>query len=67
MHYPLGRLNDESALVEERHNNRITTEAILIQMAVHSLLAKEARKQFTKQLKQLNVTTKARPGLFDKE
>jgi len=63
----LGRLYDEAALVKERVNNQIITEAQLLQTAVHSILAKEARTQFQKLLKQLNVTSNPRSGLFDKE
>lgn len=67
MNYPLGRLYDEAALVEERQNNRIVTESQLLVNAVHSMLSKPARKQFSKLTKQLNVITKPLKGLFDKE
>ena len=67
MHYPLGRLADEAALVEERHNNLIITEAQLTRLGVHSLLSKPARGEFSKMTKQLNVQTSPRKGLFDKE
>lgn len=67
MQYPLGRLYDEAALVEERTNGRIITESQLIQTAVHSIVSKEARKQFSKTLKQLNVQVNPHKKLFDKE
>lgn len=67
MQYPLGRLYDEASLVEERENGRIITDAQLIQTAVHSLMSKDARRQFSKMLKTLNVQVTPRSGLFDKE
>jgi len=67
MDYTLGRLNDEAALITERENNRIVTESQLIQTAVHSIMSKPARKQFSKLIKQLNVHTGPVEGLFDKE
>ncbi len=67
MVYPLGRLYDEAALVEERQNNKIITESQLLMYAVQSILSKPARKEFSKLTKQLNVTTSPHKGLFDKE
>jgi len=67
MSYPLGRLGDEAALVEERQNNKIITESQLIRLAVHSLLSKPARGEFSKMTKQLNVQVTPRKGLFGKE
>lgn len=63
--YPLGMLGDEAGLVQERQNNKIVTEAQLIQLATHSLLSKDARKAFSKTIKSINVTTSPHPGLFD--
>jgi len=54
-------------LITERQNNRIVTESQLLQTAVHSIMSKEARKQFSKLIKQLNVQTGPVEGLFDKE
>lgn len=65
IHYPLGRLNDESNLVIERANNRIITEAQLAQLAVASILSAKARKAFTENVNRLNVTSKPIDGLFD--
>lgn len=64
MSYPLGRLNDEALLVEERHNGKIVTEAQILQTAIHSLMSKDARKQFSKLIKGLNVQVKPHKGLF---
>lgn len=44
--YPLGMLNDEAALVIEQENNRIVTEATLIQAAATSVLSKEGGEYF---------------------
>lgn len=63
--YPLGMLYDEAALVEERENGRIATESILIQLAAAGVMSKPARSAFTKRVKNLNVETKLRPGLYD--
>lgn len=65
--YPLGRLYDEAALVEERQNNKIVTESQILQTAIHSIMAKAARTQFSKLIKQLNVRTRPHEGLFDKD
>jgi len=51
-------------LVEERHNGRIITEAQFNRTAVHSLLSKQARTQFQKLVKSLNVKAKPIAGLF---
>lgn len=65
IHYTLGQLYDEANLVIERENNRITTEATLVQLAVGSLISDKARKAFTARQKELNITVKPRRGLFD--
>lgn len=67
MSYPLGRLYDEAALVSERVNGRIITESQLLQTAVHSIVSKPARKQFSKTIKDLNVEVKPHDKLFDEE
>lgn len=64
-HYPLGMVQDEAAFCEERENNRIITESVLIQLAASSLVAKSARSAFTKKLKTLNVEVNPKPGLFE--
>lgn len=66
-HYPLGMVHDEAALVEERENGRIVTEAMLLQTAVASILSSKAKTAFTKQIKSLNVEVKPKEGLFDEQ
>jgi hypothetical protein len=51
--YPLGWLGDEAELIIQAQNNKIVTEAHLTQLAVASILSKEAGKAFTKELKAL--------------
>lgn len=63
--YPLGMLHDEAAIVSERENNKIVTEAQLLQLAVHSILAKEARKAFSKTVKSITVSTQPHKMLFE--
>ena len=63
--YPLGRLSDEAALVVERENGRIITEAHLVYLSVNGILSQKARTAFTKTKKALNVETGPLPGLFD--
>lgn len=58
---------DEAALVEERENGRIVTEAVLLQLAVASMLSKKAKTDFTKRIKSLSVDVKPREGLFDEK
>ena len=58
-------LYDESNIVIERVNGGIITEAQLIQMAIGSILSKGSRKQFSKTIKELNVSTKPHERLFD--
>jgi hypothetical protein len=43
-------LIDETNLVQERENARISTEAILLQLAAGSILSTKAGKVFTKTL-----------------
>jgi len=62
--YPLGMLSDESAIVQERQNNTIATEAQLIQLAAGSIMSKDMRKQFSKTVKSISVETGPREGLF---
>lgn len=49
---------DESSLVIERVNNAIVTDANLLQSAVHGILSKKAREDFTKIMRSLNVETR---------
>lgn len=44
---------DEANLVQERENNRIATEAILLQLAAGSIVSTKAGKEFTKTMKGL--------------
>lgn len=46
--YPLAKVYREAAVVEERLNSAAVTNAVLTQMAVASLLSKEAGKEFKK-------------------
>lgn len=46
---------DEASFIHERESTRMITEAELIRQAVAGMLAKDARKQFSKLVKQLNV------------
>lgn len=52
--YTIGRVWDECQLVVDRINNRMVTEAVLLQSAVASLLTKEGGKQFSKLTKKLS-------------
>lgn len=65
IHYPLGRLFDESNLVTERENNRIVTQAQLAQQGVAGILSKQSRKAFTDMVKTLNFVTKPIRSRFD--
>lgn len=62
--YTLGRLHDEAALIQERHNGTMLTENNLLTLAVHSLLSKRARKEHQKMIKKLNVETKPQGVLY---
>jgi hypothetical protein len=52
--YPVGQVWDEASLVVERLNGLEATRAILVQMAVSSVLSKEAGAEFSKAIKRLN-------------
>jgi len=52
-------------LVQERHNARIVTEAILLQQVVQSVFSKKAGREFSKNIKQLNVETSLHKGQFE--
>lgn len=52
-HYPIGRVWDESNLVAQRFNNQEATKAILLEMAVSSVLSKEGGKEFDKMIKRM--------------
>jgi hypothetical protein len=58
MSYPLGMVYDETNFIIERQNSATATETLLMQQAINALLGKDARKQFTKTLKSLNVTSR---------
>jgi hypothetical protein len=45
----------EAELVAERENRRIATEAVLTQMAVSSVISKQAGKEFRKVIKRLQT------------
>lgn len=53
-HYPVHRVVEEVALVTERINSILVTEALLTQMAVSSLFSKEAGKAFKEIVEGLN-------------
>jgi hypothetical protein len=56
---------DETNLIQERENARITTEAILLQLAAGSIVSTKAGKGFTKTLKGLAVEAVARDRARD--
>lgn len=51
--YPLGMLWVESQLVVDRLNNSEVTRAVLLQLAVGSLLSKKTGVEFKKTIKRL--------------
>lgn len=51
--YPIGMVSDEASLVAERLNRLEATRAILVQMAISSVLTKEGGKVFQKTVKEL--------------
>lgn len=53
-HYPIGMVWDEAKLVVERRNRAHATDAMLIQLAVGSVLSKKGAQEFSKQIKRLN-------------
>jgi hypothetical protein len=57
--YPIGMLADESSLVIARVNAAMVTEATLLQHAVHGVLSKKSREEFTKLIQTLNVETRS--------
>lgn len=64
-HYPLGMLSDETALVIERVNGNIVTDANLLQLAIGSVLSKKARIEFSDAIGRLNVVTRVFGDLDD--
>lgn len=52
--YPLGMLWVESQLVVERLNQQAVTQAVLLQLAVGSILSKKTGSEFKKTLKKLS-------------
>jgi hypothetical protein len=55
-------LGDESALVIERVNGSIVTDANLLQSAIGSVLSKEMGTQFRELVDKLNVETRVLEG-----
>lgn len=55
MTYPLGWLADEAALITERVNGAMITEANLLQYAVHGVLSEKSRKVFNSLIAKLTV------------
>ena len=53
-------IQDESLLVMQRENQRIASEASLVQAAINSAFSKEGAKTFTKQLKTLQMDVRPR-------
>lgn len=51
--YPIGLLIDETRLAVDRINNRIATEAVLVNLAVSSVLSKKSGAHFKKTLAKL--------------
>ena len=47
-------LSDEAGLVVARTNGYLATQAVLFQMAVSSILSKDAGKAFNKRVKKLS-------------
>lgn len=47
-HYPIAMVWEEAELVEDRVNRQMVSEAILTQVAVSSILSKEAGEHFKK-------------------
>lgn len=64
-HYPIGRVHDEAGLVEQRRAAELATQNLLLQKAISSILSKNARKSFTKDVGSLIITSKPKPGIFD--
>lgn len=52
--YPLGTLWVESQLVVERLNQQAVTQAVLLQLAVGSILSKKTGSEFKKTIKKLS-------------
>ena len=52
-HYPVPRLWAETRIVRRRVNRELVNSAVLTQMAIASVLSKEAAKAFNKQIKAL--------------
>ncbi|AWY09488.1 tail protein [Ruegeria phage vB_RpoS-V16] len=52
-HYPVPMLWTETRIVRQRVNREFANQAVLTQMAVGSILSKEAGKAFNRRIKQL--------------
>jgi hypothetical protein len=64
-HYPLGRVFDETNLVVERENSRLSVEALLAQHAHGAIHSKKGGSAFQKLLKKLTFTTEPIKGLLE--
>lgn len=53
-YYPIGVVWDEARIVVERHNGAHATQAVLVQLAVSSVLSKDGAKEFKKTINRLN-------------
>jgi hypothetical protein len=51
--YPLGMVWDEARIVVDRDNGMEATRAVLLQLAVSSVLSKEGGKAFREQIEKL--------------
>lgn len=52
-HYPVHRVWEEAFIVAERTNLTIVTEAVMTQLAVASLLSKDAGTEFKKVIRSM--------------
>ena len=62
--YTLGRLHDETILIEERGNGQLVSEAHVTRASVASIISKRGQKEFSKLTRRLNVAAKPLKGLF---
>lgn len=46
MHYPIGMVMDEAALIVERENRRIASEAIALKAAASAVMTEQGGKHF---------------------
>jgi hypothetical protein len=52
--YPIGLVWDEARIVREHLNRQETTRATLLQMAVASVLSKDAAREFSRTIARIN-------------